>query len=156
MPLIVGTNSYVTVAEADEYFAQYYFPLNTVWSGLGPDTKERLLLISCIELERLQFAGQKAENGQALAFPRRNAGGVPFAIKAAQIELASWIADTESRNKEDARSRLQAQGVTSFSIDDLSESYDLNRAQVNAPPPLRCVNASRYLATYLNGGFLMC
>lgn len=70
-----GVNSYVSVEEADDYielFYNTYAPLRIHWSVLTEEEKQKLLIRSTLQLERLPFSGQREFFDQPLAFPRRS------------------------------------------------------------------------------------
>jgi len=105
MPVTVGTNSWVTVAEADTYLATRYGA--SAWAGLSPADKTALLLTACSWL-RLQ-AG--------FSIPITSTDTV---VKAAQCE-ASWFWYLHGEEW-DKRAALYASGVRSFTVMSWSES----------------------------------
>lgn len=124
-----SSNSYVTLAEAEAYFAERLH--SDAWAGASESDKEKALLTACRRLERLRYwdGNQPAltDPRQALTFPRTrdvDADGsyiIPQPVKDAQCEEALALL---SRGAEQERRRsLQAAGVTSFSVEGLSESY---------------------------------
>ena len=70
-------------------------------------------------------------------------------FKKAIFEQALYLVETQNSN----RSKLIEQGVTSFSVEGLSESYDINKSTVNKKV---CSEAMIYLKKYLLGGFAIC
>jgi hypothetical protein len=70
----VGSNSgdsYVTVAEADEYLeAVYGDNLSTNWSDLDEAPKEQRLKIAALLMNTFPWRGVKASRNQRLEFPR--------------------------------------------------------------------------------------
>lgn len=160
-----GVDTYITPAEADAYVAARYTPAapqRTRWERLFDDDKAAYLLASCAALEALPWAGFAASEGQPLAFPRVPWGAgrlaaldatVPEAIKNAQAELALWMAG-EGGSGASRRAELRAQGVTAFTLGDLSESY----APVSASDaaPLSCPACAALIRRYLGGGHGTC
>ena len=72
MALVVGTNSYVTVAEADAYFLTRYNTDN--WRDLENKDKEKLLITATEHVDRIhQWVGSAVSSSQSLAWPRTNA-----------------------------------------------------------------------------------
>lgn len=68
MALVKGTNSYVTVAEAEEYFADR---LNaTAWLTAEDSQKSQALVTATTMLDNLDWAGAAVNPSQSLAFPR--------------------------------------------------------------------------------------
>lgn len=98
--ITVGTNSYVTLAEADTFFAQRAF--SDAWVGVDDD-KARSLIAAARHLDFLYiWKGYPTVTTQAMQWPRngvqsRTGGSVasdatPQDIKDAQCELAyQWI-----------------------------------------------------------------
>jgi len=106
MPLIVGTDSYITLVEAEAYLADYILPTDkqyVVWDDLADSVKEIHLRYACQSIEAVKFTGKRYEEDQALSFPRTYSWGtpeeVPEAVKIAQafeaLELSSPGADSE-------------------------------------------------------------
>ncbi|MPW25951.1 hypothetical protein GC105_09125 [Alkalibaculum sp. M08DMB] len=158
-----GINSYVSIEEANTYIENYYRsnnPNRTRWGALSEEDKEILLVNACAEIELLSFTGRKAFRDQAMSFPRlpiqygKTNEGAPDNVKKAQIELALWLSDDAKLEQQSKRKELQNQGVNSFSIGDLSESYKDGSGET--PTPLMCPKAKSLLAPYLNGGFETC
>ena len=69
--------------------------------------------------------------------------------KKAVYEQALYLIETQSSN----RSRMIEQGVTSFSVEGLSESYDITKSNTNKKV---CSEAMQYLRKYMLGGFEIC
>ncbi len=141
------SNSYVSLAEADAYFAARLHA--EAWDASSGSDREKALLTACrcIEAHRLQvhrrpylYPGEPADTldrrydwlapvspDQALSFPRRRdqdrtgAYEIPQPVRDAQCEEALALL---AQGAEAARRQaLQAAGVTGFSVDGLSESY---------------------------------
>lgn len=99
MTITVGTNSYITVANANTYFASSLS--NDDWSALDDDTKERALITATRMIDRQIWSGAKTSDAQALQWPRTgvidsygndvSSGSVPQAIIDATCELALAI-----------------------------------------------------------------
>lgn len=112
MALIVGTNSYGSVAEADAYFAD----------RLGYDkwaayTSKDAALISAAQHEDLMCSWYElpCSSSQAMAFPRHpDCPNVPDNIKYAQFEIAYQMVDRGSSlvTHEDALTELKADVIT--------------------------------------------
>jgi len=99
MALYVGTNSFVTLTEANEYYDGKLYA--DEWHGADDITKEKALKEACRRINRLAFKGEKADESQLLAFPRKmpffnrigvigftTDTGIPEAVKQAQCEEA--------------------------------------------------------------------
>ena len=162
-----GIDTYVTTAEADDYVAAHYgasSPARVRWEGLETDAKERNLTAACLEMERLPYRGRKADRDQALSFPRLPMQygrplEPPWDVCAAQVELALYLSDDAAQEASQRRRDLQAQGVTAYSIDDLSETYGnptAGSAGGMGSAVELCPAAARLLSRYTNGGYAMC
>lgn len=163
--MTVGTDSYVTAAEADSYIAARYTATSADrirWNALSTVDKDILLVDSCYEIEILPFRGRKVLKTQPLSFPRRipfqsgvaETPEVPDGIKFAQIELALYLSDKTKVAEQSQRQSLQSQGVRSFSLGDLSESYRTGSSQKAAP--LLCPKCALFLRPHLSGGAAIC
>jgi hypothetical protein len=136
-------NSYVTAVEADAYMANR---LNvTAWTAATADQRAQALIMACRAIGRLRIRCHRPARAgvfgnvsyydeyapyrdtQALPFPRVadvNASGaviIPLPVKDAQCEEA--LAVLAMGDDATRRATLQAQGVTSFSVPGLSETY---------------------------------
>ena len=125
------SNSYVTQAEATTYFVLH--PKSDTWKALGSDEKDTFLIAATRQIEMQTLRGDKNDTAmssgvpdQSLHFPRSTdtddgSEFIPDAIKRACYEQAVHLASTGGGV--DTRSQLQAQGVASVSIGDVSETY---------------------------------
>lgn len=68
-------------------------------------------------------------------------------FKKAIFEQALYLVETQNSN----RSKLIEQGVTSFSVEGLSESYDNSKVNKKV-----CSEAMQYLKKYMLGGYAIC
>jgi len=114
MTITVGTDTYVTVLEADDYFSVRYGYEN--WALLDEPTKEKALVSATQQLDlQCRWYGEKSDSSQALAFPRTpDADPTPQAIKDAQCEIAFGITNTGSTSTDggDPLNELKAGSVT--------------------------------------------
>jgi len=142
MSIIVGTNSYVSLDEAEQYFAGRLY--TDEWNNADATTKEKALLMACRRIERLQFRGIKADpDTQVLQFPRALPAvnmplypserrfnfdyalnyiiqdKVPDEVKWAQCEEA--LALLKYGNS--TRAKLQEQNVVQVDFGSVSEEY---------------------------------
>ncbi len=115
--ITVGENSYIDIDGADEYFAGRLHAES--WSGADSETKEKALRQATREIDRQPLTGRKAADDQALAFPRYPDTEAPEAVKEACCEEA--LALLERGNNQ--RRKLQQEGVQSFSLGNMSETY---------------------------------
>ncbi len=112
MTIEVGTNSYVTVVEADAYFAAGYdFPK---WDS--EPNKEGALVSAAQQLDvQCIWAGDPCDADQAMSFPRTpDCPEIPQNIKNAQCEIAYRIVDTGSTQTDtgDPLTEIKAGSVT--------------------------------------------
>jgi len=149
--LVKLVNSYVTVEEADSYF------VNTLqfedWNKYDTTTKEKALITATRQINRLPFSGRKLDLYQNLEFPRTNTAleftdGIPDSVAYATCEQALFLLQGGSKRQE-----LQKQGVKSYSLGDLSETFvdNLSEAQKTI-----CPEALSYLRRYLLGSVAIC
>jgi len=151
MSMTVGTNTYVTLSEADAYVDG--FRPNSAWNELTNPQKEQRLVLATEQLEALPFTGRKTERNQPLAFPRFPSSTVPESIKAAQVEIAVFALEQTSSVDASQRATLQRQGVTSFSLGDISESYGGQTGLAVAHAFLADATIRGLLARFLQGGY---
>lgn len=165
MALIVGTDSYLLLADADAYLSAHYAttdPLMIAWTALTDANCEAYLRKACQQIDRQPLVGFKAVSTQALAFPRTiyseygpayvNSAYIPYGdnwyvqssvpaeVLNAQCEIALSLASGISERVE-----LQRQGVKSFSLGKLSETYSGTQNRVVSQ------EAKELLAPYLAG-----
>lgn len=160
--MTVGTDTYVTIEDADDYIASHLLSSSEQrirWMALTDADKAILLRQACSEIEALPLRGKKATPGQALAFPRLHPNS--FLISqtavdgvAAQVELAVWMSDGQTQAGLAHRAEIQAQGVASFSVGDLSESYVAGAGTI--PVPLKCARCAAALREFIDGGHESC
>lgn len=112
MTAIVGTNSYVDVAEAGAYFADTYDA--DKWEA--ETNKDGALVSAAQQLDLMcEWFGYPSADDQTLAFPRLpDADPVPQAIKDAQCQIALNISQTKSTSTDsgDPLSEMKAGSVT--------------------------------------------
>ena len=141
--MVVGTDTYLTLADANIYLNANYAttdPLLVAWTALTDPDREAYLRKARQTIDRQPIVGYKAIYTQALAFPRtiyteygallgqtinlmhvnnwHTQTTVPTEVLDAQCEIALQLASGTPKRVE-----LQRQGVRSFSIGKLSETY---------------------------------
>lgn len=102
MALAKGTNSYVTVGEADSYFADRLDA--SAWSAADSTLKSKALVTSAAILEDCKWVGTALDEAQDMAFPRSGyyfdprlgtsmeiGNLVPDRITKANMELANYL-----------------------------------------------------------------
>jgi len=108
MGLIINTNSWVSVIEANNYLADKW-NVGTLWTALNDTQKEQALVTAFHWIQSI-----KKYNISPLSTANK--------IKYAQIELAYYIIQYYTQHKK--RDALYAQGVRNFSISKWSETID--------------------------------
>lgn len=170
MAVIVGTDSYLSLADANTYLTNHYLSTDAklvAWTAMTDADNDVLLRKALWIIERQPFIGYKATEVQTLAFPRtlyteiRNDPinplaytqynhwyqqiAVPAAVKDAQCEIAIELTDNTN-----TRMEMQRQGVKSFSVLGLSETY------YGSANKLVSLVAQELLMPYMGGGFAVC
>jgi RNase P subunit RPR2 len=109
--------SYVSLTEANEYFSDRLHA--DAWAEAADADKEKALAMATKAIDRQPLKGRKTDLVQEMAFPRYPDTEVPQAIKEACCEEA--LAILERGNSQ--RRRLQKEGVQSFTLGNMSETY---------------------------------
>lgn len=144
---------YATVDQANEYVKEYHSstdPLRAAWEGLSEEDKKVLLNRAEQTIDSLPLKGRPLESGKA--FPR--APFQEYSLKravAATIELALASLDEERLD----RLRLRQQGVKSYKIGDLSETF-FSRSGDSDLTAYTLSIVSPYLGDWLSGGYEIC
>lgn len=127
MKLIVDTNSYVTISEADKIIANYLTSddkLLSAYENLDDEDKSVILYKSCLDMQRLRYRGFKKEKNQTLSFPRVNRLGYKSddeMVKLAQvINSLSFITGGSSTSSQ--INEMKDNGVSSFKLGAFSVS----------------------------------
>lgn len=162
--LTVGTNSYATVAEATAYFDERLW--SDDWYEFNIDQQAQALITATKAVDRLTFKGRKKSITQVLKFPRcyeliespptvvyignlmESWDGrycetdTPEQVKTAVYEEALAILDRGNNE----RAKLQREGIQSFSLGSLSETYKLSAGR-----GLLSIEAKELLKPYIAG-----
>jgi len=116
MAIIVGTNSWVTLAEANSYFAERY-AVNVSWDALDDPSKEAALITAYKQLTQSNLYSFPTTSTQIM--------------KDMQCEQAIFL--VIQGDALDRRIGLQAQGVLEAGI--VKEKYDKNmRGKISIAP----------------------
>ena len=117
-----NSNSYVTLDDADDYFAASVN--NGDWLAYSAEQRTVALITATRDMEALSWHGEKLTDEQALHFPRKADGeAILPAVAWAQCEQALWRLGKQASPDLVDREALQAQGVTAISLDGVSETY---------------------------------
>lgn len=153
--LKVGTDSYVTLTEADDFvrLASDNINLREEWFNLNDEAKERKLRNACYRIDSLRLGSHKHSIYQNLQFPRGTTDVVPTRVKQAQVLEAIATLDTQAAR----RRELQVQGVKSVSIGNASETYADTGNGSSAGNTQTLVSSAAYalLKPYLLGSAVM-
>lgn len=140
--LQVNVNSYISYDEAAVYFDDRLH--KDVWTSFDYTVCEKALIMASRRIDTLMLSGVKSNKEQAMEFPRTVTNGVvPDKVKYAVCEEALYILPGT-----DKRAELQAAGVDSYGIGDLSESFKGKGSF--AAGGLQSIEAMRYMRGYLN------
>lgn len=147
---------YATVEQANAYVASYYSSTNNIriaWEALNEEDKQVILNRSEQLIDLLPFNGKPVDPKQVNAFPRYPNPELSLErVRIAAIELALQTnGDTETQD----RLNLRAQGVKSYKIGDLSETFkDTNSEDYLIQFALDVINP--FLRNWLGGGYRIC
>lgn len=121
MGIVVGTNSYITVQEADQLIAEYFTssnPIRVFWGTISNDSdKESIIISSTKKFDRdsMCYKWFKQDINQPLQFPRvdihKNVIECPEDIK---LGLLLQGIKTNMMDKYNEYQELKAQGVKQF------------------------------------------
>ena len=123
----------ITLEEAYDYF-NYERIFSDEWLIASSENQDRSLKMATNQINRLTFSTYSDANKEKY-------------FKNAICEQAIYLLQTQNTQ----RSRLMEQGVTSFSVEGLSESYDVSKASKKI-----CSEAMEYLKPYLLGCACIC
>jgi len=135
------SESYCTIEYADEYFAGRLHAES--WGQADDETKEKALKQATRAIDRQPLRGRKTNPEQEPAFPRYPDTEIPKEVKEACCEEA--LALLERGNNQ--RRKLQQEGVQSFSLGNMSETY-----AAGAGKGLLSQEAKELLQPWLLGG----
>jgi hypothetical protein len=174
MAIIVGTDTYISVANASVYVTNNYISTDSkrvAWFTLTDADKEIFLKKATKKIDRQRLRGIKAIFTQTLAFPRaietehynaeyyKNISIINYSGYVVEPEVSQIVKDAEveealsimqDNNMSNKRAELQAQGVKSFSLGSLSETYVVTGAS-NTETQLLSNEAKELLRYYLLG-----
>lgn len=171
MAITVGTDTYVLVTDADAYFEKRLFV--EAWETADTATKEKALMMATAKIDMQPLRGRKATLEQELQFPRSIhvdtaypytnpyydplKGNTPVypawyteeevsrdVVYATCEEALAILKGAETANQ---RAELQRQGVSTFRLGNLSESFTGGSTGYR----LLSVEAAQLLSRYLGG-----
>lgn len=181
MTITVGTDTYVSVADASAYLALHYISTDAqliAWTALGDTDKEIYLRNATLAIDRLRFPGFKSVTDQDLAFPRDAIPAVPLRrearpwyydyfsldwwttstvpdeVKFAQIEEALEL--TSPGSATGIKNRTQ-DGIQSFREGDYQETRTSGGGASSIPllvrQTLNSIKAQEFISVYTGGSF---
>ena len=179
MAITVGTDTYISLADADTYMSSNYVSTSTeftTWDALSDGDKEIYLKNATKRIDRQLLRGIKAVETQTLEFPRALRSNnfrwsyysisvthyngwvieqeVSQLVKDAQVEEAMQLA-VEGQSTSDRR-QLQQQGIKRFKLGDLEEEYGSGVASSVNGTKLISGTARELLNYYTSGGMRIC
>lgn len=122
----------ITLQEANEYFVNERL-FSDKWLGSPSQVQTQSLNMAENQINLLKFSDYEDENKETR-------------LKKAICEQALYLFENSQRQ------RLINQGVTSFSVEGLSESYSSNATTKNKI----CIEAMEFLKPYLLGSVAIC
>lgn len=153
MALIVGETSYVDVATATTYLADHIDGAS--WADATQQQQEAALVSATRAIDRLLLRGAPAEDGQSLAFPRKEMTGygwhvqraVPQAVLDAVCEQALFLLSLTDYDRD--RLRQHALGVIGGGIGAANEYSDTTLVRRNQAREPICPAARQLLARFV-------
>lgn len=171
--IVVNSNSYISLADAKTYVTTS-FSKHTAWDAATDDNKSLALIQATKRIDRGIYRGVKTISSQTLQFPRAirtdyNRNDVPSLnitldnnwvvesstsqrVLDACCEEAIALLENASDANSDTREQLQAQGVKSFSLGNLSETYNVTN---QTSTKILSKEARELLSYYTVGGIMI-
>ena len=143
MTLILFENTFVTLAEAENYFSGR--PNSGLWNNLSNSEKEQALQFATLKINCLPFVGYKLSENQPLEFPRNFSPQMPNEIKYAVCEEALSVIENS------VHSQNKMLGIASMTVGSSSVSYT-NSESVNV---IVSNQANAFLSKWLSKNFNM-
>ena len=146
---------YATLEQANEYIQNYYGsanPIRVAWEGLSDEDKQVALNRSEQTIDLLPYRGKPCS--KLKAFPREPDKELSLErVKIATIELAI---QTNGNTEFQERLELQKQGVKSYKIGDLSETFKDGHSEDAFYDQFVMDVITPYLRDWLGGGYRIC
>ena len=158
MALVLNTNSYVEISDADDYLESRIDSAN--WFNAKDDIREQALVTASLLVDDNAWIGSAVSSSQALAWPRKNAiynddrlgrqitflvTEIPSRVKVAVYEQALHLVNNEDL-MEGTTQTFESISVGSISISD--SNNDVTRT------PIKSVQASKSIRPLLRKGGL--
>ena len=144
---------YATVVQANEYVQNYYSSGDSIrlaWEALSEPDKLVFLNRAEQTIDQLPITGRPVVENKA--FPRYPDTEIPVEVTNATIELAVQSINSEAKE----RYELQRQGVRSYSIGDLSETFSNSVVASSGVDAYAYSIVFPFLRKWLGGGYEIC
>lgn len=135
-------NPYLTVIEADEYFATRLDV--EAWEDATEPNQEKAILMASDMIDQLDFTRPKADPAQLNAFPLDGQDEVPDNVKKACCELALNLLEGKDGFAQFKDGAVRAEGYSSVRI-----SYDSTFKVYNEMLGISSFRAYKYLLPWL-------
>ena len=163
---------YVLQPAADTYWEEYPSAVTTTWDALSDANKTAYLVMATKAIDAIDFKGFKYLSTQDRAFPRKYLLGdyyespwgltlsidaygyayesdVPDAVTEACCWEAKALAELYASTSRTSRKALQEQGVVSYSMGDLSETFGAGKASNASYVGLQSRDAFKLIDKYI-------
>jgi len=157
VPTVVDTvgaadaNSYLSVVDATAILDERLGA--SAWTDAAPDDKARALIMATRDIDSLRINGQPYTSTQALQFPNsvqsEPSDEIPVDVQRACAEQALWLLQNSGTGGRSERQQLQAQGVASYTIGNLSQTFR-GGAGSNSQFGNLCSESQRFLQGYVS------
>lgn len=135
-------SAYIDLADAQDYFDER---LNTeAWDDAEDNIRTKSLAMATKLIDRLNFLGKKAVDGQELQFPRLTDSVVPQDIKDACCEIALRLLDGFDLELEFENLLMVSQGYSN-----VRSTYDRSRVPEHMAAGIPSIVAWRLLKPYV-------
>ena len=144
---------YATVVQANEYVQNYYSSgdsMRLAWEALNESDKQVSLNRAEQTIDHLPINGEPVVENKA--FPRYPDTEIPLEVTHATIELAVQSLNGEAKD----RYELRKQGVRSYTIGDLSESFTDAAVAASGVDAYAYSIVFPFLRKWLGGGYKIC
>ena len=134
--------SYLTIAEASEYFSKR---LNTdPWDDATTANRTKALEQATTIIDRLNFLGDRAEDNQVTEFPRGDDTEVPADIKKATAEIALALLDGV-----DPELEFENLNMTAHKYGPAQSNYQRDTLPIHTLAGVPSITAWRFLVPFL-------
>jgi hypothetical protein len=142
MAIVLGENTFVTLEDAETYFAGR---LNSdKWVSASDGDREKALIMATLQINSFDFISEKQDELQALNFPREVCGiyQIPAGIKHGTCEQALYLLSGGDKYK-----NFQRSNVKSVSMGKESVSFG------DATPDLLSFEARIFIGGWIQKGY---